>query len=214
MKATRSDQPKTTEIEAKFCVRDLPALRKRILKLGGNIDKPRAFERNLRFDTPTGDLRQSRSVLRLREDDAVRLTYKRRLADFEHRRELEFEVSDSGQAQAFLEALGYEIFFIYEKYREVLTFAGCEVMLDDLPFGSFVEIEGPDLDAVQAAAGRLELDWSWRMDTSYMETFYALQERFGMEAPHATFELLQGIDRAERVRWALWLADREEPQEP
>jgi len=204
----------STEIEAKFSVQDLPALRKRVLRLGGQPQRPRAFERNLRFDTPSSDLKQQRAVLRLREDDAVRLTFKQSLTEFEHRLEFEFEVSDKQQAQSFLEALGYDVFFIYEKYRELISFAGCLLMLDDLPFGSFLEIEGPHLDAVKSAACQLNLDWSWRMDTSYLETFFALQKRFEFEAAHATFEALQGIDRAERVRWALWLADREESQEP
>ena len=59
-------------------------------------------------------------MLRLRRDSSVRLTYKGpgKTIDGVHlRKEIEFAASDFDAAQAFLEALGYQVQMIYEKYR-------------------------------------------------------------------------------------------------
>jgi len=201
--------PESSEIEAKFLAVDLPTLRKRALKHGGQVRSPRHLERNLRFETGDGRLQADHAVLRLREDDAVRLTYKRRLEDFEHREEIECAVSDAGQAQRLLEALGYEIFFIYEKYREVIAFGGCKLMLDDLPFGSFLEIEGENVEAIQACAASLKLAWEHRLGSSYLEIFSLLKDHFQLDAPHATFEHFQKYRPADRAAWRAWLGKRE-----
>ena len=68
--------PGNEEIEVKFFVQSLPAVLARLERLGASVTLPRVFERNLRFDTPGGELRQAQRVLRLRQDAAVRLTYK------------------------------------------------------------------------------------------------------------------------------------------
>ena len=65
------------------------------------------------------------------------------------RQEIEFEVSDFAIARAFLEALGYQVMMIYEKYRAAYDLDGVEISLDELPYGTFVEIEGPDPSAIQ-----------------------------------------------------------------
>ncbi|MBN2555072.1 MAG: class IV adenylate cyclase [Anaerolineales bacterium] len=200
----------SSEIEAKFLAVDLPTLRKRALKHGGQIRSPRHLERNLRFDTRDGRLQADHAVLRLREDAAVRLTFKRRLDDFEHREEIECVVSDAEQAQRLLEALGYEIYFIYEKYREVIAFGVCELMLDDLPFGSFLEIEGPDVKAIQACAASFKLTWEHRLNRSYPEIFSLLKEQYKLDAPDATFEHFQKYRPVDRAAWRAWLGKRED----
>ena len=207
------NEAKATEIEVKFFLPDLPALRKRVLQRGGNTRRQRMFERNLRFDTPAADLSAAGAVLRLREDNAVTLTYKQRLQDGEHRREIEFAVGDAGQARAFLEALGYNVFFIYEKYREVMTLGACALMLDDLPFGSFLEIEGPDMAAIERCAAALKLNMEHRLRASYMQTFLALKQQFQFDADYATFESFQHSKPAQRAAWRSWLGalESEEP---
>ena len=73
------------------------------------------------------------------------LTYKEPLAhedaDFKVRREFEVEVSDFAQAQSIVERLGFTASMRYEKYRETFTYAGAEIVLDELPVGNFMEIE-------------------------------------------------------------------------
>jgi adenylate cyclase, class 2 len=179
------------EIEAKFWAPDLEAFRARLLSAGAQIVVPRLLEHNERFDTPDGRLRQSGEVLRLRRDQRQTLTYKRALASPETRSETELEVDDLEQARALLLGLGYVPIFVYEKYREVMKLEDARVMLDELPFGTFVEIEGPSLESIGRVAARLGLDWTQRVARSYLSIFEALRQRLSHAAPNATFADLQ-----------------------
>jgi adenylate cyclase class 2 len=179
------------EIEAKFWVPDLEALRSRLLAAGGRIITPRRLEHNERFDTPDGRLRRSGEVLRLRRDQHQTLTFKRALGSPETRSETEIEVDDLEAARSLLLGLGFVPIFIYEKYREVLALDDSQVMLDELPFGTFVEIEGPSLESIGRVAARLGLDWTQRIARSYLSIFEALRQRLGLAATNATFAELQ-----------------------
>ncbi|MFP3853992.1 MAG: class IV adenylate cyclase [Anaerolineales bacterium] len=182
------------EIEAKFVVIHLEAFRGHLLEMGGRLIRDRVLERNWRFDTEDGDLRQMGKVLRLRRDVNATITYKEGTADPDVRREIEFEVSDPDQARAFLEALGYQIVLIYEKYREVFRYKAVEVALDQLPFGSYVELEGPSRKAVKEIAIELGLEWSERVRRSYAELFNDWRTHQGTDIRDATFEALQGFE--------------------
>jgi len=178
------------EIEAKFYVRDLPAIERRLLAMGGSLLSPRVQEINLRFDTPDGRLGIGRQTLRLRKDTVARLTYKGPQAAGEtvsSRPEIEFEVSDYQAARQFLEALGFILAVTYEKYRTTYTLGGTEVVLDELPFGSFVEIEGRDADAIFQSARRLGLAWETRCTESYLGLFIRLKNAVGLQAENLTF---------------------------
>src|SRR5512143_1091550 len=161
----------TQEIEVKFCVRSLSALPVRLDSLGARATQPRVWERNLRFDTPGGDLRQAGRVLRLRQDEAAHLTYKgpgEVHGGVQHRVEIEMVVDGFDQARAFLEALGYQVAMAYEKYRTTYALEGNLVTLDETPLGSFVEIEGTAPDSIGRLAGRLGLEWEARINDSYV----------------------------------------------
>ena len=179
------------EIEAKFWVPELEAFRARVLGAGGRVVMPRQLEHNERFDTPDGRLRRGGEVLRLRRDQRQTLTFKRALASPEVRAETEIEVDDLAAARSLLLGLGFVPIFIYEKYRQVLALDDTQVMLDELPFGTFVEIEGPSLEAIGRAAASLGLDWTRRVPRSYLSIFEALRLRLGLTAEHATFAELQ-----------------------
>jgi adenylate cyclase class 2 len=183
------------EIEAKFYLRDLPALRARIEAQGAELEAPRVHEVNLRFDTPEGGLKAVGQVLRLRSDSRARMTYKGPAAPGEEvavRTEIEFEVNDFEAARALLEALGYEVFVMYEKFRTTYTLGGTEVTLDEMPFGYFCEIEGPDAETIRGVAQSLGLDWSTRINISYLELFERLKTNRRLEARHLSFAELQG----------------------
>jgi adenylate cyclase class 2 len=179
------------EIEAKFWVPDLEAFRERVLSAGGQVVAPRLLEHNERFDTPDGRLRRCGEVLRLRRDRHQTLTFKRALASPETRSETELEVDDLEAARSLLLGLDYVPIFIYEKYREALALDDSQVMLDELPFGTFVEIEGPSLESIGRVAARLSLDWTQRIARSYLSIFEALRQRLGLAAEDATFAALQ-----------------------
>ena len=91
-----------------------------------------------------------RSVLRLRRiGKRGRLTDKERFptrSDIKHQREDETEVNDPDAMELILEALGFTPGLIYEKRRETWTLGKTEVVIDELPFGLFMEIEGAEQD--------------------------------------------------------------------
>jgi adenylate cyclase class 2 len=174
------------EIEAKFLLRHLVHIRKRILTAGGLLVSPRVLERNLRFDQPTGTLSATNQVLRLRQDVRTVLTYKRSYT-VEEREEIELEVDDFKTAQILLETLGYRVIFTYEKYREVFSLDPVLIMLDELPFGAFIEIEGPSVKDIRQAAEALELNWERRSRRDYLALFDSLRDRLKLPYRDATF---------------------------
>jgi adenylate cyclase, class 2 len=162
------------EIEIKFYVRSLPGILARLEPLGAQVTHPRVWERNLRFDKPGGDLRRANQALRLRQDAAVRLTFKGPTeinAGVQVRTEIEVTVDSFDRARAFLEALGYQVWMAYEKYRTTYALNNTLVTLDELPYGSFVEIEGPTPEGIAEVAGTLGLDWGARINDSYVALF-------------------------------------------
>jgi len=189
---SKSDQ----ELEVKFYLPDLLTLRARLETAGAQLVQPRVHEINLRFDTPSGDLARGYRVLRLRQDTEARLTYKGpgELVDgVRSRQELEFTVSDFGTARHFLEALGYEVSVMYEKYRTTYALRGVLVTLDEMPYGNFTEIEGPDGASIRKTAEVLGLDWERRILDSYIMLFDRLRERLGLsfrDLSFANFEKL------------------------
>ncbi|NPV55385.1 MAG: class IV adenylate cyclase [Anaerolineae bacterium] len=181
------------EIEAKFFLHDLPAFEQRLQDVGGTLSAPRVFESNLRFDTPDGQFRLQRRVLRLRKDTINRLTYKdpgRVGETVSVRREIEFEVSDHDAARQLLEALGYLVSTMYEKYRTTYQLDDVIVVLDEMPFGHFCEIEGPHPEAIERAAAKLRLKWEARCAESYLAIFERFRFQTGIQAAHLTFDEL------------------------
>jgi adenylate cyclase class 2 len=182
------------EREVKFFLQDLEGMRERLLAAGGVIAHVRVFESNARFDTPDGQLTAARRVLRLRQDARVRLTYKSPAPGDESisvRQELEVTVSDYNEMHAILSALGYMVSILYEKYRTTYQFNGVEIVLDEMPYGNFMEIEGPDAGSIREAAEQLGLNWEARCTVNYLVLFDRLRSR-GLSAEHLTFDLLAG----------------------
>ena len=166
------------ETEAKFYVQDLNKIRTRLEELGATLIQERVLEKNIRFDLPDASLRAEGRVLRLRYDTEARLTYKSAGTNEEgvlSRREIEFIVEDFERAKEFLEALGYQKIFYYEKYRTTYDLQPGDgfihIMLDELPYGNFVEIEGEAIASIRALAEQLHLIWETAIAASYHALF-------------------------------------------
>ena len=160
------------EVEVKFFVPDLTVLRERLLALGANVVRERVFERNVRFDTEDEALLAQWKLLRLREDTAVTVTFKgdpQQAVESEARvrEELEVEVSDFDTMALIFTRLGFAPVQTYEKYRETFAWGQVEVVLDELPYGNFVELEGDEAD-LKTAVSQLALDWNKRILANYL----------------------------------------------
>ena len=196
------------EIEAKFYVRDLKQIESRIRELDARLIQPRVLETNLRFDLPDGRLRAEGHVLRLRQDTAARLTYKgagQGEQGIVTRTEIEFTVEDFEKARSFLEALGYQKLFEYEKYRTTYLVRTSEgsmhVMLDELPYGNFVEIEGENTQGIHSLAEKLKLNRSAAISMSYSALFERLRMDLRLAFKDLTFANFEKISiSAEQLR--------------
>jgi len=198
------------ETEVKFHVRDLNRLQTRLETLGAQRVQERVLERNVRFDLPGDRLRSEGRVLRLRQDTASRLTYKsasKKEQGVLSREEIEFVVEDFEKAKRFLEALGYQKSAYYEKYRTVYELNETSIMLDELPYGDFVEIEGETVEAIHSAADRLDLDWAAAAGTSYLALFERVRAALQLSFQDISFENFAGI-RVDSSHLAVHPADR------
>ena len=162
------------EIEAKFYVRDLERIRKSLQTLGAPLIQSRVLEMNIRFDLPGAPLRAEGRVVRLRQDTEAKLTYKSGSQNEEgvlSREEIEFVVENFEKAKRFLEALGYQKLIYYEKYRTTYEISRTSIMLDELPYGDFVEIEGENNESVRTVTDQLHLKRDTAIGTSYTAIF-------------------------------------------
>jgi adenylate cyclase class 2 len=144
------------EIEKKYRVsrEQTEAVRARLAEVGAAARGGEEFEENVIYTGPGLDPR--RRVLRLRRVGGRGLfTYKERGTSesaVKRHREEETAVDDPDSLAAILEALGYRPALVYEKRRSTWLVADAEVVLDELPFGLFVEIEGEEESIGEAEA--------------------------------------------------------------
>jgi adenylate cyclase class 2 len=181
------------EIESKFYVNDLKRLEARLLELGAALIQPRVHESNIRFDLPDESLRAGSRVLRLRRADDVRLTYKGQGESVNGvlaRDEIEFTVGDFETARQFLEALGYVQIAVYEKFRATYELGDIHIMLDELPYGDFVEIEGPGVDSIRLTATNLGLKWEAAVDAGYLTLHKRISADLELDPAKLTFAAL------------------------
>ena len=182
----------THEIEVKYAITDLRALEHKCKAMGAQLVQSRNFESNLRFDTQDGALGKNASVLRLRQDTAARMTFKGPSvveSGVRDRLEIEFVVSNFYAARSLLEALGYQVVM---KYRTMYSLGDVMVTLDEMPYGSFAEIEGPDADSLRRVNQQLGLDWEAAVPQSYSEIFARLKEARGWDFRDLSFANFEG----------------------
>ena len=150
------------EVEKKFRLtkgqRD--AVLKRLPAVGAELEGE-DFEENTLFNGAA--LEVGTCVLRLRRvDGKATLTYKKALpgiSSIKLRREEETRVEDPEAMQAILVALGFTPALVYEKRRQTWRLGNTEIVIDVLPFGLFMEIEGSatDIRAVERKLGLKDL---------------------------------------------------------
>ena len=185
------------EIEAKFHVQNLKKIELRLLELKAQLIQPRVHEVNLRFDRPDGELRNSFRVLRLRQDDIALFTFKGPSVEKEggilSRQEIEFEVGDFDSAKQFLEAIGFQVVVFYEKFRATYELNNTHIMLDELPYGSFIEIEGENVESIHSIADLLSLNWEAMVKAGYHALFERVAGKYGLDVSKLSFENLEGV---------------------
>lgn len=189
------------ETEIKLYVPDLAEVKQKLEAAGAELTAPRVYERNVRYDNKERTMTPHGMVVRLRQDTRVRLTYKDD-GTFENgvvsRFEAEVEVSDFDAMETILGKLGYTPYLIYEKYRTTYEMEGAEVVLDEMPYGNFVEIEG-ERDAIERIIHTLDEGDAKRFDGSYSTLFERVRQKMGLKFNDLTFENFKGIEVKEEA---------------
>jgi adenylate cyclase class 2 len=149
-----------TEIEKKY--RLTPAQRLRVeqsLKESPAVFISEDFEENTLY--AGGTLDEHHSVLRVRRTrQGAVLTFKTGVdtdSGIKQRREEESRVDNAEAIESILEAVGFNRRMVYEKRRLTWNFESVEVVIDELPFGNYMEIEGP-VEGIVQAEKRLRLE--------------------------------------------------------
>jgi adenylate cyclase class 2 len=168
----------THETEIKLAVKDARSVRRLLREAGFTVSRRRVFEANTVFDTPDQLLRNSSSLLRIRQAGGVTtITYKGvpEPGAYKSREELELNIDNAPAMMAIVERLGFRGVFRYEKYRTEFRMpkrAGV-AMLDETPVGVYLELEGTPhwidrcarllgfqkSDYITASYARVYLDW-------------------------------------------------------
>lgn len=141
------------EIEATFIEINKDKLREKIKSLGGKLIQPEMLMRRIIFDLPG-----SNRFARVRDEgNKIIMTYKchhdNTLLGTE---EINVEVNDYNSAIDFLKAVGLEAKATQETLREEWELDGVELDIDTWPWiPTYVEIEGPNAEAVESVAQKL-----------------------------------------------------------
>ena len=130
-------------------------------------------------------LRQTGAILRIRKiGEKTILTFKRRTEnafDVKKQIEHETEVSDADAIKEIVSGLGLTPVIVYEKFRDTWSYRSVEIVIDELPFGLYMEVEG-SITAIKEAEMLLDLD---DLETEH-ETYPRLTARLGVKAGEVT----------------------------
>lgn len=185
------------EVEVKLYVEALDAVAATLQQEGAELVKPRVYEHNIRYEDPNNTFTRRGVVLRLRQDGRVRLTYKEPATQIDPnipaRFEAEVEVSDFDTMNLILGRLDYHKHMIYEKYRTTYTLNGCEIVLDEMPYGNFVEIEGKP-ESIRGVIEQLNLTEAAQYNTNYIRLFDNICYLLDLEFTDLTFENFNSVD--------------------
>ena len=113
------------------------------------------------------------AVLRIRRtQDRTILTFKKRIlndSDIKHQIEHESEFADEKEVREIIKNLGFVPRIVYEKRRSTWDLPEAEIVLDTLPFGEFVEIEGPiaAIKNVEKLLGIVDLTVEHKLSAPY-----------------------------------------------
>lgn len=135
----------------------LEEITQKLVDLGATYVKE-VFEVN--YQHRGGEMDERGATLRLRKiGDFTVLTYKERVkSENGAKQKIEFEtsVSDVEATEGIIQRLGYRLTAVYEKRRKYWHFDDVEVVVDELPFGLYMEIEGTH-EAIEKAEKKLGL---------------------------------------------------------
>ena len=154
----------TLEREVKLRFDSVDEARTAVSDTGATPLRCRRLQEDALLDDDADTLRQRRCVLRVRvESGKSLLTFKGPVqpSPMKLREEIETIIGDGETMLRCLEALGYAVWFRYQKYREEFALGDVVIAIDETPVGVFVEIEGGEQGILEVtrALGRTAEDF-------------------------------------------------------
>lgn len=190
------------EIELKFSVTDVRALRSAADTLGFQLVTERTFESNVLYDSPDRQLRNRRQILRLRRyGERCTVTHKRQAdggdGDLRYKTRIETEsaVEDCDALAEIFTQLGYGPVFRYEKFRTEWEMDEGHLVLDETPIGIWAELEGPPA-WIDRMLEELCIAPELRTTESYGKLFLRWREETGSPAENLTFDEIAACPEA------------------
>jgi adenylate cyclase class 2 len=150
-----------TEKKYHLSPKRLEEITQKLAELGATFEKE-VFEVN--YQHRGGEMDERGATLRLRKiGDFTVLTYKEKIKTANGaKQKIEYEttVSDVDAMEKIIEHLGYRLTAVYEKRRKYWHFDEVEIVLDELPFGLYMEIEGTveAIEKVEKMMGLKEIE--------------------------------------------------------
>jgi adenylate cyclase, class 2 len=181
------------EIEIKFRVQDIKALKRKLRQAGFRVETSRTHEMNTLYDLPGQILRKRKQLLRLRQYGSKwTLTHKsgKKSARHSSRDEIETVVEQGKLMEAILRALGYAPSFCYEKFRAEYTDGKGKVVIDETPIGNFCEIEGSPR-WIDATAKKLGVSHGQYIEKNYATLFTDWKKETQSTAKEMTFRAVK-----------------------
>lgn len=136
-----------TEIELKFEIKDKKTIVSSLIKLGFKIKKEKTYEKTVMFDNPQKIMQTTDGRVRLRQTGKkIEFSYKKPITREGIKKEIEYEVevSDFKKMTKILEMMEFTQTTSYERYRTEFEKNGVKATIDEFPFATFLEIEGPE----------------------------------------------------------------------
>ncbi len=148
------------ETEVKIAIDDAERAAAHLVAAGARPLRPREWEDNLILDRDGGALAREGTLLRVRRTGGRGLLTVKgpdpgaAPSAYKVRREAEAEIPDPAALVRALQLAGFRPAWRYQKWRRTFALDGAEVTIEELPFGSYLEIEGEPA-AIESAARRL-----------------------------------------------------------
>jgi adenylate cyclase, class 2 len=160
------------EKEVKFKIKNSDEIKKKLEKLKAKCEGS-SFQRTIRFEN-NGKLKEQGLFLRVRSGFKNTITLKSKIKGAsEHiyqREEIELEISDIEKMREIIKRIGFNDEMIMEKYRTKYKINDCEVVIDKLPFGDYIEIEGEE-EKIFDLINTLKLDKNKLINKTYWDLF-------------------------------------------
>ncbi|MEI6238521.1 MAG: class IV adenylate cyclase [bacterium] len=154
------------EIETRFLEIDKDELICRLRKMGAEDRGETTLNEIIFYDKKLKWLNENKLARLRKRNGKITLTYKEnKKQKTDSAKEIEFEVSDFGEAKDLLEALGLIPYRIVEKIRHTFILDDVILDIDTWPrIPTYVEFEGKSVKALQDLAKKLEFEWKKRFD--------------------------------------------------